>query len=145
MQLPTTHIHPSSSKNALMKIYKFIHYRSLQKVNKNTFWVKASYMNMEDPIEMKLKRLLRVHPKISKKPKNTLLGSKLREICMVKVGHFWKFAQRQHWSLLIFFPNGPMFSCLKIFPKRTHDPWTYPPIILLFLLFVLIFHSFKSK
>ena len=71
-----------------MKRYEFRHYRSFQKVNKNTFWVKASYINTEDPIEVKPKGLFKGHRKISKKSKNTLLGSKLRETCIVKVGHF---------------------------------------------------------
>ena len=59
-----------------------------QKVNKNTLWVKASYMNMEDPIVMKPKGLFKGYPKLSKKFKNTLLGLKLREICIAKVGKF---------------------------------------------------------
>ena len=37
-------------------------------------------MNMEDPIEMIPKGLLRGYPKISKKSKNTPLGLKLEEI-----------------------------------------------------------------
>ena len=58
---------------------------SFSKVNKNTYWVKASYINMEDPIKMIPKGLFIVHPKISKKSKNTFLGLKLRKICIVKV------------------------------------------------------------
>ena len=40
----------TNSKNALIERYEFKHYRSIQKDHKNTFWVKAPYMNMEDPI-----------------------------------------------------------------------------------------------
>ena len=61
-----------------MKRYEFRHYRSIQKVHKNNFWVKASYMNMEDPIEVKPKGLFRGHIKLSKKSKNTLIRLKLR-------------------------------------------------------------------
>lgn len=50
----------------------------LKKVNKNAFWVKASYMNMEGPIEMKQKGLFRGHPKISKKSKNPPLRVKIK-------------------------------------------------------------------
>ena len=57
MQFRTTHLQPTSSKYALIKRYEFLHYGSFWKVNKNTFWVKASCMNMEDPIEMKPKGL----------------------------------------------------------------------------------------
>ena len=59
-----------------------------EKSTKNTFLVKAYYMNMEEPIEMKQKRLFRGHLKISKKSKNTLLGLKLREIKIAQVGQF---------------------------------------------------------
>ena len=71
-----------------MERYEFRHYRSFQKVNKNTFWVKAPYMSMEDPIEMKPKGLFRGHPELSKKFKNTLIGLKLRYICIAKVDQF---------------------------------------------------------
>ena len=95
---------------------------SFQKVNKNTLWVKTPYMNMEDPIEMKPKRLFMGHPKLSKKSKNTLLGSKLRKICIVKVGHFWKFAQSQQCPKLHFFlPHEPIFSSLKLIPNMAHE------------------------
>ena len=121
IQLPTTHLNPSSSKNSLMKRYEFRHYRSFQKVNKNTFWVKDSYMNMEDPIEVKPKGLFIGHPKLSKKSKNTLLGSKWREICIIKVGHFWKFAQSQQCAKLHLFPHEPIFSSFKLIPNMVHD------------------------
>ena len=94
-----------------MERYEFIHYRSFQKVNKNTFWVKAPYMNMEDPTEMKQKGLFRGHPKLSKKSNNTLIGLKLREICIVKVGQFLKKIHEanidQTW---IFFQMGLSFQ-----------------------------------
>ena len=122
--------HLSSSRNALMKRCKIRHYKSFSKVNKNTFRVKAPYMNMEDPIKMNPKRLFRGYPKLSKKSTNTFWGLKLREICIVKIDQFWKCAWSQHWSKWFFFPNGPMFSCLKLVPKIDHDPWAYPPIIL---------------
>ena len=46
-------------------------------------------MNMGDSIEIRPKGLLRGHPKISKKSKGTLIGSKLKEICLVKVDLFF--------------------------------------------------------
>ena len=85
IKFPTTYFQPSSSRNASIKRYKFIYYRLFQKVNKNTFWVKAPYMNMEYPIEMKPKGLFRGHPKLSNKSKNTLIGLKFREMCIAKV------------------------------------------------------------
>ena len=77
-----------------MKRYEFRQYRSFQKVHKNTFWVKAPYMNMEDPIEMKPKRLLKGHPNISKNSNNTLLGLKMREICIAKVDQFLEMCMK---------------------------------------------------
>ena len=58
------------------------------KSTKTPFWVKAPYMKMEDPIEMKPKGLFRGHPKLSKKSKNTILGLKMRERCIAKVDQF---------------------------------------------------------
>ena len=103
IQFPKTSLHPSSPRNTSIKRYKVIHYRSFQKVNKNTFWAKAHYMNMEDPIEMKPKRLFRGHPKLSKKSKNTLLGLKMREICLAKVDQFWEICMKQIMTKLELF------------------------------------------
>ena len=110
MQFPKIHLHLPSSKYALTRSYEFGHYRSFWKVNKNTFWVKGSYMNMEDPIEMKPKRSLRGHPNISKKFKNTLIRLKLREICIVKVGQFWKNAWSKYWPNMDFFQMDLSFQ-----------------------------------
>ena len=115
MKFPTTHLQPTSSKYALIKRYEFLHYRSFWNVNKNTFWVKASYMNMEESIEMRPKGLLIGHPKISIKSKNTPLGSKLRELCIVKFGNFWKIVKSQHWSNFHFFQRGPCFLAWNMF------------------------------
>ena len=59
-----------------------------EKSTKNTFWVKASYVNMEDSIEMRTKGLLIGHLKLSKNSKNTSLGSNLRDVCIGQVDHF---------------------------------------------------------
>ena len=144
IQLLTTHLQSSSSRNALMERYELKHYRSFQKVNKNTFWVKASYINMEDSIEMIQKGFLRGHPKISKKSKNTLIGSKLRKICIVKVGHFWKFAQSQQCPKLYFLHMGISFQVWSLFltcsmtNKLLHASFTY-------LFNLLWFYSFKIQ
>ena len=106
MQLPTIHLPLPSSKYALTRRYEFWYYRSFWKVNKNTFWAKASYMNMEDSIEMKQKRLLTGHPKLSKKSNNTSVGSKLRELCIGQVDFFCKIAKSQMCSNLCFLLNG---------------------------------------
>ena len=71
MPFPTIHLQLPSSKYALTRSYEFGHYRSFWKVNKNTFFVKASFMSMEYQIEMRPKGLLIGHLKISKKSKNT--------------------------------------------------------------------------
>ena len=77
---------------------------------------------MEDPMKMKPKGLFIGHPKLYKKSKNTLIGLNLREICIVKVGQFLKKMHEanidQTW---IFFPNGPIFSSLKLIPNMVHD------------------------
>ena len=120
---------PSISRNALMKRYKFKHYRSSSKVNKNTFWVKAYCINMEDPIEMKPKVLLRGHPKLSKKSMNTSLGSKLRGLCIGQVDLFYKIAKSQMGSKLhFFFQMGLTFyacTSLIIWSTTQNSPTHY--------------------
>ena len=145
MKLPTIHLHPSSSKYALIKRYEFLHYRSFWKVNKNTFWVKASYINMGDPIEMKPKGLFRGHPKISKKSKNTSLGLKLEEICLVKVNHFCEIAKGKMCSKIIFLSNGPSISWLYLVCDMVHDLNQHPYFICFIIYFILIFYYLKFK
>ena len=65
---------------------------------------------MEDPIEMRPKELLKGHPKISKKSKNTSLGLKLEEVCLVKVDHFCEIAKSQICLKVYFLSNGPSVS-----------------------------------
>ena len=80
MKFSTIHLHLPSSKYALTRSYEFGHYRSFWKVNKNTFFVKTSYINMEDSIEMRPKGLLRGHLKISKKVQEHLQRVKIEEV-----------------------------------------------------------------
>ena len=96
-------------KNSLTRSYEFGHYRSFLKVNKNTFCAKAYNMGMEDQNEMIPKGLIRGHLKFSKKSKNTSKSSKLRNLCIVEVGHFSKFAKSQLSSKLQFLTKGPTF------------------------------------
>ena len=129
MQLYIIHLHLPSSKYELTRRYEFGHYRSFWKVNKNTFWVKASYMNMEDSIEMIPKGLLRGHIKLSKKSKNTSLGSKLKELCIGQVDLFCKIAKSQMCPKLHFLLNGPNFLCLHWTYSMVQDPWAFPLVI----------------
>ena len=145
MQLSTTHLHPTSSKYALIKRYEFLHYRLFWKVNKNIFWVKASYMNMEDSIEIRPKGLFRGHPKLSKKPEKTSLGLKLEEICLVIVDHFCKIAQSQMCSKIHFLSNGPSFSWLNLACDMVHDPNQHLHFIFFIINFIWIFYYFKFK
>ena len=108
MPCSTIHLHLPSSKYALTRSYEFGHYRSFGKVNKNTVLVKASYMNMEDSIEMRPKGLLRGHIKLSKKSKNTSKELKLRKLCIVEVDLFCKIAKSQLSPKLQILPNGPI-------------------------------------
>ena len=100
---------------------------------------------MEDPFEMKPKRLFRGHPKISKKYKNTLLGSKLKEICIVKVGHFWRIVKSQQCPKLHFLANGPNFLCLHLTSNMVHNPNTIPHVIGFIYLIYFDFNHLKVK
>ena len=120
MKLSTIHIQLPSSIYALTRSYEFGHYRSFWKVNKNTIFVKASYMNMEDSIEMRPKGLFRGNPKLSKKSKNTSLGSKLMELCIGQVDPFCKIAKSQKCPKLHFLLNGPNFLCLHLNYNMVH-------------------------
>ena len=95
MQFPTIHLHTPRSRNSLTKSYKFGHYRSFLKVNKNTFFSKAYNLSMEYQNEMRPKGLVRGHLKISKKSKNTSKSSNLKKLCIIEVGHFCKIAKSQ--------------------------------------------------
>ena len=127
----------SKLKNwARYALWKLGNFWIFWKVNKNTFWVKASYMNMEDPIEMRPKGLLRGHPKLSKKSNNTSLGLKLEEICLVKDYHFCKIAKSQICSKLHFLPNGPNLLCLHLtYNMVTTQIFTHMLFASLFILF----------
>ena len=100
---------------------------------------------MEDPIEMRPKGLLRGHIKLSKKSKNTLLESKLKEICLVKVDHFCKIAKSQMCSKMHVLPNGPKFLCLHLTHNMVHDPITYPRVIFFIIYFILNFYLLKIE
>ena len=108
MQFPTIHLHTPKSENALTRSYKFGHYRSFLKVNKNTFFSKAYNLSMEHRNAMIPKRLIRGHIKVSKKSKNTSKSSKLKKLCIVEVGHFCKIAKSQLSPKLQILSNGPI-------------------------------------
>ena len=91
-----------------------------EKLTKTPFGVKASYINMEDLIEMRPKWLFRVHPKISKKSQKTSLGLKLEEICLVKVDHFCQMAKSQMCSKMHFFAKWA--QPFKLALCFQHDP-----------------------
>ena len=80
-----------------------------EKSTKTPFFVKASYMNMEDSIEMGQKGLLRGHLKLSKNSKNTLIGSKLKELCIGEVDLFAKLPKVKYASNCNFCQMGPTF------------------------------------
>ena len=109
MKFPTIHLHTPISRNALSRSYKFGHYRSFLKVNKNTFFAKAYNLSMEYQNELRPKGLVREHLKVSKKSKNTSKSSKLKKLCIVEVGHFSKIAKSQLSSKLQFLTKGPTF------------------------------------
>ena len=120
MKFPTIHLHTQISINALTKSYKFGHYRSFLKVNKNTFFSKAYNLSMEYQNEMRPKGLVRGHLKVSKKYKNTSKSSKLKKLCIVEVGHFSKSAKSQLSSQLQFLTKGPSFFHLIWSCHATH-------------------------
>ena len=109
MQFPTIHLHTPRSRNVLTKSYKFGHYKSFLKVNKNTFFLKDYNFSMVYQIDMIQKGLCRGHLKVSKKSNNTSKSSKLKKLCIVEVGHFSKFAKSQPSSKLQFLTKGPTF------------------------------------
>ena len=84
------------------------------KSTKTPFFFKASYMNMEDSIEMTPKGLLIGHLYISEKSKNTSLGSKLKELCIGKVDRFCKIAKSQMWPKLQFFAKWAQLFMLEL-------------------------------
>ena len=116
MKLPTIHLHTPRSSNSLTKSYKFGHYRSFLKVNKNTFLAKAYKLSMEYQHEMIPKGLVRGHRKVSKKSKNTSKSSKLKKLCIVEVGFLWKIAKSQ---------LSPKLQILSNWPILFHLIWSF--------------------
>ena len=108
IQCPTIHIHTPRSKNALIRSYKFGHYRSFLKVIKNTFFAKAYNLSMEHQNDMGTKGFIKGHLNLSKKSKNTSKSSKLKKLCIVEVGHFCKIAKSQLPPKLQILSNGPI-------------------------------------
>ena len=106
MQFPAIHLHTPRSENALTRSYKFGHYRSFLRVNKNTFFSKAYNLNMEYQNEMRPKGLVIGHIKLSKKSENTSKELKLRKLCIVEVDLFCKIAKSQLSPKLQILPNG---------------------------------------
>ena len=139
MKFPTIHIHTPRSINALTRIYKFGHYRSVLKVNKNTFFSKAYNLSMEYKNEMIPKGLVIGHLKVSKKSKKTSKSSKLKKLCIVEVGHFSKSAKSQISSKLQFLTKGPTFFHLIWSCHTTHVSYLQFHDQLLIFLFYLIF------
>ena len=132
IQFPTIHIHTPISENALTRSYKFGHYRSVLKVNKNTFFAKAYNLCMEYQNEMRPKGLVRGHLKVSKKSKKISKSSKLKKLCIVEVGLFLQncqkstipktpiFDKRAH-----FFPLYMVLSCHTRVPYLISWPFIY--------------------
>ena len=139
-QFPTIHLQLTSSKYALTRSYEFGHYRSFWKVNKNIFFVKASYMSMEYKIEMRPKGLLIGHLKISKKSKNTCKESKLKKLYIGEVDPFCKIVKSQLCPKLQLLLNGPSFLHLFWVGNMVHEPYIFPLLFIFFLLFILIFY-----
>ena len=92
---------------------------------------------------MRLKGLFRGHPKISKKSKNTSLGLKLEELCIVKVDHFWKIAKSQMCSKMYFLPKGPSILGLYLVKDMVHDPNQHPYLIFSIYLFYFDLYLLK--
>ena len=108
MKFTTIHLHIPRSENALTRSYKFGHYRSFLKVNKNTFISKAYNLSMEYQNDMRPKGLVIGHLNLSKKSKNTSKSSKLKKLCIVEVGHFCKITKSQLSPKLQILSNGPI-------------------------------------
>ena len=131
-------------KISLIRSYEFGHYRSFWKVNKNTFFVKASNLSMEYQNKMRQNVLIIGHLNISKKSKNTSKESKLRKLCIVEVDLFCKIAKSQLSPKLQILSNGHIlfhFIWACIFSHVSYiQPWAH----ISFLLFNLIFHWIYS-
>ena len=120
MQFSTIHLKLPISKYALTRSFEIGHYRSFWKVNKNTFFVKASNLRMEYKNDMIPKELIRGHLKLSKKSNNTSKSSKLKKLCIVEVRHFCKIAKSQLSPKLQILSNGPILFHLIWSCHTTH-------------------------
>ena len=111
----TIHLQIPSSKYAITRSYEFGHYRSFWKVNKDTFFVKASYANMEDSIEMRPKGLLRGHLKISKKSRTPSKSKNWGSYALVKLTFFAKLSKVNYAPNCNLCQMGPIFcTCFEL-------------------------------
>ena len=101
MQFPTIHLHTPRSENALTRIYKFGHYRSFLKVNKNTFFAKAYNLSrvwLED-----MSRFL-------KSPRTPPNVQNWRSYALLRLGIFPKLPKVNYPQNFKFCQMGPFFS-----------------------------------
>ena len=145
IQFPTIHIHTPRLIYTPTRSYEFGHYRSFWKVKKTPVLSKLLTWAWNIKNEMRPKWLIRGHQKISKKSKNTSLGSKLRELCIGQVDLFCKIAKSQICSNLHLLLNGPKFLCLRLITNIVHDLWDPTCLIYSFIQFNLIFIHLKFK
>ena len=117
MQFPTIHLHLPRSKYALTRSYEFGHYRSFWKVNKNSFFVKASYMSMEYQNEMRPKGLIRGNLKISKKVKEPLQIVKIAFLPKL-ITRAWNIKMR--WDQKGWLEDISRFLKIPITPPKVH-------------------------
>ena len=110
MQFPTIHIHTPSSRNSLTRSYKFGHYRSILKVNENTFFSKAHNLRMEYKNEMRPKVLVIGHLKLSIKSKKTSKVQNWRSYALLKLGIFPKLPKVNYPQNFKFCQMGSFFS-----------------------------------
>ena len=109
------------------------------KVNKKNFFSKAYNLSMEHKNEMRPKGLIRGHLKLPKKSKKISKESKLRKLCIGEVDLFCKIVKSQLCLKLQILLNKPNFLHWFLVGNMVHEPWPFPLVIILFLLFILIF------
>ena len=110
MTFTTTHLHIPRSRNALTKSYKFGHYRSFLKVNKNTFFPKLITWAWNIKMRWDQKGWLEDISRFLKSQRKLPKVQSWRSYALLNVDIFAKLPKVNYPQNIKFCQMGPFFS-----------------------------------
>ena len=142
MQFPTIHLHTPRSRNALTKSYKFGHYRSFLKVNKNTFFPKLITWAWNIKMRWDQMGWLEDISNFLKSPRTLPKVQSWRSYALLKLGIFPKLPKVNYPQNFKFCQMGPFFSTWFELASFPTCPSFSNELIFHFYFFILFFIEF---